>query len=644
MPDNLDAIKLSPEKEKAIVSDICQQIETALSDRASMEDRWIKWIKQYEEILPESKNFPWEGCSNLSVPLSPTTVETIHAREVNTLFSIRPYIQVRPKKKDVPPENCAKIERFLDQIFLNTLKFYQKGSNWLLEKDKMGTGFLKVFWKKDKKKINKTEFRDIDQIGADVIPIEDLIFPVNASDIQNSSFVAHRIRRPLSYLMRKQKLGVYQNIDKLKEQVETSTASSTGKDVTKTKEEAEKLIRTSPETLKEIEFYEVYFSYDVDEDGYEEPTIMTVHAKSKTILRWIYFPYNHGQIPFIPAKYIERIGRLYGKGILEISEHIQEGINTVFNQTIDNATLANAKCFKGRKSAKKDMGKVYPGKVFWLDDPDTDLKEFMLGEVHQSSFAIHNLLREYHERRTKVTDYTTGRESAIVGSRATATGTLALLQESGRHFDLVINNSRQALAETAYQIIELYAQYDPYKIFYIDGEDSSLPEGLTILNLRDEYEFYCTATSLTVNKEIEKQVNLILLQQLSGIFQQMLQLLMMVFNPQVQLPEEIRGFVVNMVKVYYKMAEDLVRSFEKIDVKQYLPELPDIVKQAYGQTQVGQEEMLAKVLSMAGGMNDREGSPTAPTGLTMPQGMGAPDTGVTSPSVEGVTRPSGSLP
>lgn len=629
-------VKVSEAKEKEIISWLVSQIDTALQDRSPLEARWIKWINQYEEILPQKKSFPWENCSNISVPISPIAIETIHSREVNTLLNIPPYIQVRSKKKGVDPNKAPVIEKFMDQVFRNSLDFYRKGSHWLLEKNKMGTGFLKVFWDSDKKKKGKNLVSK-DEANINVIDIEDLIFPINARDLQSSSFVAHRIRTDWNTLKRKEKLGIYKDVEKIKAFKEQDTEDQvSGKDVKGKKEQIEKQSRTAPDVVGEYQIHECWFNYDIDDDGYDESLVMTLHKEKQINLRFIYHPYDHARRPFIENKYMERVNRVYGKGIGEQSEHLQDGINDVFNRTIDNMTIANIKCFKGRKTARKDIGKIYPGKVFWLDDP-TDLEEFLLGEVHQSNFVIHSELRDYHERRTKVTDYTLGRESNLMRSRATATGTLALLQESGRHFDLVINNSRQAMVEVAYQIIELYMQYKPEKVFAITGADNQfvdlkLPE---INNLREEYEFYCAATSLSVNKEIEKQTNLLLLQQLGQLFGQMINMMMMVFSPQMKLPDEIKEYVTNVVKSYHYMAQELVRSFEKIDIDKYIPELPDIIKQAYGQDQI------TKFMELFGGLFGQGGTQAGPPGIEEGGGMGLPSPEMGGAEGQGAPIPAG---
>lgn len=531
------------------------------------------------------------------------------------------------------------IEHFYDQISQNVTRLYDNASDWLLEKNKMGTSFIKVYWSYLKHKQPDDSFREENKVCYAVVDLEDMIYPANARDHQTCSFLAQRIRTSYTSLREKQALGIYENVDQIKSYMETSTADKeSGKDIKQVKDSVENIARTSPDALDEYVIYEVYFNYDIDNDGFPEQTVMTLHKESGTVLRWIRHPYTHGKRPFVVNKYMGRVGRIDGKGICEMSEYLQDATNTVFNQTIDNMTLANAKVFKARKGAKEDIPKegIYPGATVYLDDPMTDLMEFQMGDVKQSNFALANILRDYHERRTKVTDYTLGRESSSLKSRATATGTLALLQESGRHFDLVINNSRIALVELAYQTIELYMQYDPYKIIEVIGDDGTwkadvfMPEGIG--SLRENYEFYCTATSLTVNKEIEKQTNLIMIQQLGGMFNQMLQLIMMVNNPQVMLPPDVQQFVYGILRSYFNMAQDLVRSFEKIDVQSYLPELPDVVKNSYGIND------MQNMLMMLGGALNGQGAGTGVQGFNqlagmegvLPPGSGAAELGTTS--------------
>ena len=100
----------------------------------------------------------------------------------------------------------------------------------------------------------------------------------------------------------------------------------------------------------------------------------------------------------------------------------------------------------------------------------------------------------------------------------------------------------------------------------------------------------------------------------------MLQLLMVLYSPQMQLPDDIKAFIADVLKAYYRMAEDLVRSFEKIDIEGYLPELPQIVREAYGQGQPQAAQALEAI--MGGLLGQGRGQAVAPGG-EIPSGLEA---------------------
>ena len=80
------------------------------------------------------------------------------------------------------------------------------------------------------------------------------------------------------------------------------------------------------------------------------------------------------------------------------------------------------------------------------------------------------------------------------------------------------------------------------------------------------------------------------------------------------------------------MAQDLVRSFEKIDVASYLPELPEVVKEAYGQG-----NQVAEFMQKLGGMvNAQSEIGTSLEGPGQVGGMAAMFSGNQGPNESGL--------
>jgi hypothetical protein len=165
---------------------------------------------------------------------------------------------------------------------------------------------------------------------------------------------------------------------------------------------------------------------------------------------------------------------------------------------------------------------------------------------------------------------------------------MALLQETGMHFDMPLEECRKGMSRLAYITVELYRQFDPQRAGRVandEGELEFFDVDLSLMPLGDILDYDCTATSLSVNKEVQKQANIIFLQTLAELLDRMGAVLQGAISPQVGMMPELQKFLLECVKVYWTIARDIARSFEKTDITQYLPELPAIVKAAYGQNQ-----------------------------------------------------------
>ena len=210
-------------------------------------------------------------------------------------------------------------------------------------------------------------------------------------------------------------------------------------------------------------------------------------------------------------RYLRREGRFYGIGVPELLETIQRGVNTSFNQSVDNATIANMRCVKIRSGSQlaRNFGEIYPGRKFYVDNVD-DIKEFQLGEVYPSIFQVGLLLRDFAERRTGISDFNLGRESEVLGRASTATTTMALLQESARRFDLYAKDIRRAISDLGMQSLELIQQMKPFaRVHTVLGQDGplaeralNLPQGISI---GQHLMVNATSASTATNKQVMQQ-------------------------------------------------------------------------------------------------------------------------------------------
>jgi hypothetical protein len=166
-----------------------------------------------------------------------------------------------------------------------------------------------------------------------------------------------------------------------------------------------------------------------------------------------------------------------------------------------------------------------------------------------------------------MSSYNLGMESSIVGSRATATGTTALISEGNIRQWVSIDDMRDALAELLYLTIQLEQQYRPEGYEYIPGKRIMFPQG----DVRSSLGLRLKVTSEQVNRELELQNLQMLMTVLNEYYMRLSQAAMMMFNPQVPPQAKQTSFMIMMA------SQDLIRRYvERFDVENVETIVPNI--------------------------------------------------------------------
>jgi len=123
------------------------------------------------------------------------------------------------------------------------------------------------------------------------------------------------------------------------------------------------------ESAKPFEIWELWTSYDVDEDGEEDDIVLTFHKESGTILSGIYNPLFIGFKPFVPLVFYPHEYSIDGEGVAEILESVQYELDSLHNQKLDRLTqINNPVVFVRSGSNLEDLEYLEPGKVYVVDD------------------------------------------------------------------------------------------------------------------------------------------------------------------------------------------------------------------------------------------------------------------------------------
>jgi hypothetical protein len=383
--------------------------------RQPYEDQWKKFYKLYRSYR-DSTIYPFK--SNLFVPYVFSIVETVVPKMLGTIFNTRPLISVQARQG--ASENLAKVmERLLEyQLDDERLEFFSKILEFFKECTIYGTSFLKVIPK----------FGDDELVSFNYIDVEPIdlfnIFPdYRAKSIRRMKYIIQLSYVDLDELKTLQDQGFYKNV----KDVEAYIASDVYVD------EYKRTRLTDTGRLDEYGFdtnrkiIEVLEYWDKDK-------IYTIGAK-KVILKEEDNPFD-GLLPFIMARYVPVQHEIYGIGIPEISEDLQEELNTVRNQRMDNVNLIINRMFIANKYADIDMSSLvsYPGNVILTNDINA-IEALDTRDVTKSAYMEEEIIKHDIDNATGEFMYMRG---APPERRETATGIVRLQQAATARFDTVI--------------------------------------------------------------------------------------------------------------------------------------------------------------------------------------------------------------
>lgn len=531
-------IKLSAEAEGRLSEWLYDEIFQARTERQPLIKDWTRWQKQYW-ARPEKavRNWPFPRAANIVVPMTAIAVEAVHARLVNTLFSVEPFYSMRPR---VPQwiDLTPKVEKWFQQKIEDReeIGMYKFCVESLLELCKLGTCVGKTGYVREIKKSLRfgtdgieTPFYYESRNGASLhyVPLANFFSRIAETDPQDAPWCGELHTFTWAELKRMSLSGRIDRkiLEEIKMRFVTSISEFEG-DGQGYHHEIDKLGNTEPVWHEKFHIYEIWCSFDVDGDGIDEEIVVDFHWESKKFLSIRYNWYDDLRKPYRVNQYIAVEGRMYGIGIGKQNEQFQEQITTVHRQRLDNATLANM----GMLALKKNSGygprePIFPGKMWFLDDVQ-DIEPIKLSEVYNSAFASESAIVRYSEMRTGVNEVLLGLPQE--GTPGTATGDLARLAEGNKRFDFVLKGVRDWLSDLGLDLISNYQQFGNRNLHFLTmGEDGQIIEAFLALPttlVRQGAFLDVTSTSSITNREVEQRQWMAIFQLINQHAQAVLQL------------------------------------------------------------------------------------------------------------------------
>ena len=548
--------------EQEMTEFVCKGIKDAISARVEFDKLVDQWYADWRDIKGV-KLFPWKYAANFSVPITSTTTDSIIPRIIEGVFDIDPPIQVRAlnmtsdKQRDI-------IKAFIIWDIQTHPELHEQIWYWVQNMCWGGTSFIKNYMEMERKIdsevldsaymvlgeiaedpktgepliVNDRNTKYMELLKADkgieyviekdvtrklhgwkkyapsatTIDIKDCIFPADSESVEDAfdnSFVAVRMWRTKNFLRRQlkqDKKELYKNLDKIK------IKGLEGKrENAKDDRERAQIDKYSSKSNK-LEFFEVYFNYDVDGDGLDEKMVGIWHLESKALCGYEPYDYKHGECPVIDGKIKPIHKQPFGVGIPEMLFDIKGELDATHNQRTDRGSLYNNPTFvyTAESGYNPNIHKSGPGRKWKVTKKTDDAMGYMpLPDAAQGSYQEEELLLQYAQKRSGSSDYL---QNEKVAKQATSSGIQALLQEGNVGFRNFIRWVSLPLGKLFRQRLALYQQYwgnaadeevEAWVKEILDIPDNPL-RGQTMDAIKGQFNIVMTASSQDKKAEMQK--------------------------------------------------------------------------------------------------------------------------------------------
>jgi chaperonin GroES len=423
-------------------------------------DGWVKLAAQ----IKEEKNFPWPKASNVKYPLLATAAMQFAARAYPSLVPADgKIVQFRVVGADPNGEKAIKADKLAKHMNYQLLEDME---DWEEEMDRLlimlpvvGCLFKKTYFDNIKK-------RNVSKL----VGPKDLVVNYWATSLEAAHRKTEIISMNRNQIKAMQNAGLYLDVELPEPRSQPELPYRQDAHGNEMPSQADD---TTPYVVLEQHTFK-----DLDDDGYQEPYIVTIEEQSKKVLRIVARFDSDGiqknedgdLICIEPVEYYTKYGFIpnpdggfYDIGFGHLLGPLNESANTVINQLIDAGTLSILQAGFIGKGLRIKMGqqRFQPGEWKEVNATGDDLKKQIMplpvpgpsGEL----LKLLEMLLASGKELASVAEIFTGK---MPGQNTPATTTQATIEQGMKVFTAIYKRTYRSLAKEFRKIFRLNGLYD----------------------------------------------------------------------------------------------------------------------------------------------------------------------------------------
>lgn len=495
----LETVNIADKLDEDLLNEIGDEVvcgyDADLDSRTAWDEQNNEWIKLALQIK-ENKSFPWTDAANIKYPLLTTAALQFNARSYPSLVPSFDIVKAKPLGSAVqqavsPPPAAQSPVGPGPQGMGGMVPLQQQAPDLQDIADKISThmSYQVLFemkdWEEDMDKLclvlpiigcafKKTYFSQLKGYNcSELVLPKDLVVNYWTKSLETASRKTHRMMFTPNEFIERQREGFWKEYKDFE-----FGAGTSEEEFMNLKQEITKQTPPSEDENTPRQVLEQHTFWDLDDDGYKEPYIITVDYETKKVLRITprfrlkdvkYHPKKPNQIAKIcPREYFTKFsfipnpdGSFYDLGFGLLLGSLNEAANTLLNQLVDSGTLSNLQSgflAKGLRLGKSGDYKFRPGEWKPVNNTLDDLKKgiFPLPVREPSTvlFQLLGMLVQSGKEMASIAEIFTGK---MPGQNTPASTTMATIEQGLKVFTSIYKRIYRALGKEFELLFDLNA-------------------------------------------------------------------------------------------------------------------------------------------------------------------------------------------
>ena len=593
-----------------------RQQERMRSDTArnAIEREWMEAMRMYEGIPPSNgRDLPLNNGTGdmptLEMTIGAIAVDNIWASLIELIFQTGQIISVIPRKNYEDYQDA--VQDYIDWGCREAFGVEEAVGPSTLDCIKLGTMALYIPYVE---KIKVTDTYKVIDRGPKIIPlaIEDFHLPEGSrGNIQTDPWVSFDMwltEADLALYAKSERNKKGWNTDGIKTAANISQVRQKRLDVA-----GEQSSEAADGKLYCIEY--CCGEFDIDDDGLLEELEIISDVTTNKIMSVAYAKYDAR--PFEGGVYQLRPHIAWGLGVMKMAGPFEDEVSILHNERVINARLANSRMWRAAAAVKSFLDRIWPGKV--IQAQKDEVEGLKMADIYPSTTQAEMMTIAFAERRTGVSDL---QVSPKLGTRTPGVSAQAYMQVANRRFTPAFRDMRGCIAaavrQCLYRIQERVKAKDDAAIEDVravlgDKADKFLELMGKVDNLIDAVDIQVTASSISINREADRQSLTMLWQLMKDYYQNLVQLK----QYEAQAPtNEIKELAGAIEKSARALVRKILRTFETLsDVDKYLAEVKgfeEMTGQMPPQLQQGLQGLAQQMATMAQANGPQQPQDVAP--------------------------------